>query len=197
MSPDHHLSAFLTPYIEMDDETLALIASRFEQHNRKKREFLQRAGTVAGEFVIITKGCTRVFLTDPKGREVSVWFALPGYIGCDIQSFISGQPSKFHIEALTPVEYLAISREAFYALAGTVPAWERFQAKMWGEAVVDIIDRIIQFQYQPAEERYRLLMRNPDYARHIPQKHLASFLGITQTSLSRLRKELATSKKLP
>ncbi len=192
------LYTFIQHYIDVTDEQLQFIASRFDLQKAKKNRILLSAEEVSEEFILITKGCTRVYLKDSRGKEVAVWFALPGYIGSDIQSFISGRPSQFFIQALTDIEYVRISKEAFQRISETVPQWETFQAKIWGEAVVHIIDRIIQFQYQSAEERYELLLKNPMYSQWVPQKHLASFLGITHTSLSRLRKKRAKrAKKLP
>lgn len=186
--------SFIQRYVQLDPSEETFIASTFSQKTAPKGHHLLLASETCTEFIILLKGNTRVYLIDDEGKEITVWFGLPGIIGSDIQSFISGLPSKFYIQAMEEIEYASISKHDFSKISVTVPRWETLQAKIWGEAVVQIIDRVIAFQYQSAEERYKTLQQNTAYAQGIPQKHLASFLGITHTSLSRLRRKKNAQK---
>ena len=188
------ISIFAQKYIPISDAENDFISSNCLEKSAKKYQHLYEEGDICNEFIIITKGITRVYLVDASGKEVTVWFGFGNSLGSDIQSFISGEPTKFFVQAIDDLEYVSISKNDFLNISNTVPLWHKFQAKLWSECIVQIIDRLIGYQYQNAEERYEILQTNEKYVQLIPQKYLASFLGITHTSLSRLRKQIYAKK---
>ena len=192
MSPTYEaLRLFLSQYIDISDGLIEEILPYTKKRSVNRGNFLLRQNQRCKEFILITKGCTRLFYV-AKEIEYTVWFGFPNNVGSEIQSFISEQPSKFFVEAIEDLEYLSIPRSSHHKLMESVPAWHLFTRKLWEDTIVHIIDRIMAFQHQSATERYLELIKDPDYLQMIPQKYLASYLGITRTSLSRLRKALAT-----
>lgn len=160
-------------------------------HKRRFRKgaFLLEAGEVCSHLVVLQEGITRVF-RDVEGLEVSVWFSFAGEIGTDIQSFVSQHPSQFFVEALEDCQAWVISHQDLEELCAHHPVWNQWLRRVWGETIVYMIDRLLAFQHQTAEQRYEALMSDPTYLQRIPQKYLASYLGITPTSLSRLRRQI-------
>lgn len=188
------LKAFLSQYIEANDDLVEKILPYTKKKSVSRGNFLLRQGQRCKEFVLITKGCTRLFYIANE-IEYTVWFGFPDNVGSEIQSFISGEPSKFFVEAIEDLEYLSMHQSSYHKLMELVPAWHLFVRKLWEDTVVHIIDRIMAFQSQSATERYLDLIRDPDYLQMIPQKYLASYLGVTRTSLSRLRRKIATERR--
>ena len=185
-----HFKKFISDYTDTSDGLLEEIFRVTKPKRAKRGEYLLRAGETCRQFALITSGCTRLFYV-PVEKEVTVWFGFPDNVGSEIQSFISGEPSKFYIEAIEDTQYLSISKVAFERLLSESPEWQIVVRKIWEETIVNIIDRLTAFQFQTAEQRYLELIQDPDYLQMIPQKYLASYLGITPTSLSRLRKKIS------
>jgi CRP-like cAMP-binding protein len=180
---------YLNHYAKFSNKDFDEIMSVVKVKKAKKGLHILQSGKICDEFIFILSGCTRVyFITDNK--EITVWIGFSNDIGSDIQSFISSKPANFSIEAIQDIEYISISKASFDKLVAEMPAWETFTRKLWGEIIVNVIDRLTAFQFQSAEQRYSdLIKTNPDYLQLIPQKYLASFLGVTVTSLSRIRKK--------
>lgn len=122
--------------------------------------------------------------------ELTVWIAFPDYFGSEVQSFISGQPSRFFLQAIEDTELYVLPKSSLVACYQTLPRTQEMVRKIWEEGIVHIIDRMIYLQSEPAEKRYLDLIKDPDYLKLIPQKYLASYLGVTPTSLSRIRKKI-------
>jgi CRP-like cAMP-binding protein len=184
------LHQFIRRYIEIPDKELHAFVSLFKKKSIKKYNYLYREGDVCHELVFLNKGCLRFFYM-PHEVEISVWFSFPFTIGSEIQSYISGKPCKFSVQAIQNTEYLYLSKSAFEMACQQQPLLHLFYNKLCEECIVDVIDRLISFQSQTADQRYLELMKEPDYLKLIPQKYLASYLGVTPTSLSRLRRKIS------
>jgi CRP-like cAMP-binding protein len=187
------LRVIIERMVEINDEIFEEIAPFFIRKKLKRKQHLLVKGAICEELIFITKGCTRIYAIH-LGKEKDVWFGVPLGIGCDIQSFISEKPTQFYIQALMDLEYISIPKEAYNSLLKTVPLWETFMRKMWEEVIIHFVNRTIGYQNFLAEDRYKLLMQEPYFLQLIPQKYLASYLGITPTSLSRLRKKMAKNR---
>jgi CRP/FNR family transcriptional regulator, anaerobic regulatory protein len=183
------LFRFMERFVQLPRSVQDALRPLVKLKHVRKGGYLLHAGEVCREFLFITEGCTRLYLLNDD-KEVSVWFGSAGGVGSEIQSLISGAPSKFFVEALQPLTCLSIGKQDLDALRMEHRAVETFQRLLWEDTIIHIIDRVTSFQFRSAEERYRELMARKDLLQAIPQKHLASYLGITPTSLSRLRASL-------
>jgi CRP-like cAMP-binding protein len=182
---------FIRSYVSISDDHVNKITQFAKETTLPKGRLLFRRGQVCEEFIFITKGCLRFFYC-PQEIEISVWFAFPNTVGSEVQSFISGQPCRFDVQAIYPVHYISIPKKAFQQLREEIPAFNNFYIQLCEETITYIIDRLIAFQSQTADQRYKELLQQPEFMKLIPQKYLASYLGITPTSLSRLRKQIAS-----
>ncbi len=184
------LEQFISNYVDLPPQELEPFVSSFKKKTIQKNSYLYRQGDLCREFVFLTKGCLRFFYT-PLEIEISVWFCFPFTIGSEIGSYISGKPCKFNVQAIAQTEYLYLSKQAFTMACQRQPLIDLFYKKLCEQTIVTTIDRLIAFQSLTADQRYLELMKDPSYINLIPQKYLASYLGVTPTSLSRLRKKLS------
>jgi len=163
------------------------IVGRFTERTVGKNEFLLEEGTVCEDLVFVQDGCLRLYYLDNE-VEISVWFAFPDSSAIDIYSFISDKPSNYYLQAIEDSKILYLPKTELTRLYQQFPTMQEMMRKFWEDAVLNLIDRFTALQRDSAEKRYLDLMAKPPYLQKIPQKYLASFIGVTPTSLSRIRK---------
>ncbi len=108
----------------------------------------------------------------------------------ELSSLKSGKPTQFYIKAITDTVLFAVDKNSMNDLYETIPEWQCFGRLTWENAFLKVTDGIISHQTLTAEERYLAAMQQSNLMEKIPLKQLASFLGMTPTSLSRIRKLL-------
>lgn len=166
------------------------LVSRFRVRTLSKGDHLLRAGDVCRELIYVQSGCLRMYSVT-EIRELSLWFALPDSLATELTSFITQQPSDFFVEALEDCALLVLPKAELDALCQTHPGLHALLRQLWEEIMVHVIYRFTSLQHDTAEQRYLALLKNPEYLQTIPQKYLASFIGVTPSSLSRIRRKLA------
>lgn len=177
----------LSKYIKPDQDDLTKILQRFQKKNIKKGRFLIKAGQTSNEFMFIEKGCLRVFWQQ-EDKEITGWFAFEEDFFCELSSFIPQQASTFGVQAIEDTSILYITRREMEQLFQEVPIFETFIRKYWEEIIKRLVDNVVSFQAETAEKRYKKALEHPKLLHRVPLKYLSSFLGLTPTSLSRLRK---------
>jgi len=166
-----------------------------KKHVRKKRELIIE-GEISKNIYFITKGCLRSYSINKEGIAHVMQLALEDYWIGDLSSFITQTPGKLSIEAIEDTEVLQLSFADLEQLYIEIPALERFFRLLFQRALVQLQQRLDNSMSINAEERYQdLLSRQPLLASRVPLIHIASYLGITPESLSRIRKRLVSPKK--
>ncbi|MFT3947849.1 MAG: Crp/Fnr family transcriptional regulator [Agriterribacter sp.] len=183
------LQDFILEYIDIPEQDLLNITKLFKTKKFKKNEYILRQGNICKDFIYLQSGCTRLYYIK-DGIEVSVWFAFPNSVASEIYSFIGQKPSDFFVQAVKECEILYISKTKLEKIYRTYPKMQEMMRKFWEDVLLHIIQRFSALQNDTAEERYLELLNNPYYLQTIPQKYLASFIGVTPTSLSRIRKNI-------
>ncbi|OOQ59490.1 Crp/Fnr family transcriptional regulator [Mucilaginibacter pedocola] len=181
------LRNYISSYASFSPAQLDDIVGRFQELTLSKNEFLLEQGTVCNDVVFVQKGCLRLYYLDDD-VEISVWFAFPNSSAIDIYSFISNKPSNYFLQAIEESTIWYLPKEQLEQLYTEIPTMQEMMRKFWEDAVLNLIDRFTALQRDSAEKRYLDLMAKPAYLQKIPQKYLASFIGVTPTSLSRIRK---------
>lgn len=153
----------------------------------KKNEELQPIGHTCKTIYFVKSGMLRIcYLKD--GVDITESFEPENSIVARAESLFAGIPSKKAIQAIEDSELVAISAPKLYALFDAYPKIERLFRNLVEQQYVKTIHRIESLQFNSPEERYRSLMQEyPDIIKRVPLKHIASYLGITQVSLSRIR----------
>lgn len=167
------------------------IALLFTEKVMDKNDLLLHEGQVANEYYFLETGFMRAFVHDTEGREVTTNFYAPGNVVVEPSSFFNRVPTQENIQALEVSTGWFITYEQLNHLFHAYPAFREFGRSILVRVLTGLKDRTLSMITETAEQRYqRLLLSNPAVFQQAPLKQIASYLGITDSSLSRIRKEL-------
>jgi CRP-like cAMP-binding protein len=153
----------------------------------KKNEILQRIGQTCKTIYFINKGLARIYYLK-DGIDITESFANENKLIARVESLFTGKPSHKGIHILEDSEIIAINAERLFKLYDEFHDIERTFRKIFEAAYVETVNRIDSIQFHTAEERYNTLLHEaPGILKRVPLKYVASYLGITQVSLSRIR----------
>ena len=183
------LKAFIAQYAPFTEDELNDIAGRFKKRVIGKNDFLLNERAVCKDLVFVQEGCLRLYYVAEE-IEISVWFAFKNSSAIDIYSFISEKPTGYFLQAIEDSEILYLPKSELAKLYITHPKTQQWMRCFWEDAILTLLDRFTALQRDSAEQRYLDLLTKPPYIQKIPQKYLASFIGVTPTSLSRIRKNI-------
>lgn len=184
------LKIFLAQYVSLTEAELEYIAQQFKPKKVKKNSFLLKEGTVCKDLVFVQTGCLRLYFVK-EDVETSVWFAFPHSSAIEMYSFISEQPSNYFLQAIEDSEIWFLPKTELTKLYQVQPKMQEMMRNFWEDVILNLLKRFTALQTDSAEKRYLDLLQTPTYLEKIPQKYLASFIGVTPTSLSRIRKQIA------
>jgi len=178
--------------IDLTEEEFNLCCQFFTPRKVRKNQFLLQQGEVCKHLAFVNSGCLREYSVDHKGEEHIIQFAISDWWIADLTSFLSGSPSTQYIDALQASEVLMLERESRDKVVEAIPKMERFFRLLLESKYVATVKRINDSLSESAEERYlSFLQMYPSLVQNVPQHNIASYLGITPQSLSRIRKELS------
>ncbi len=153
----------------------------------KKNKDLQPIGHTCKTIYFIKKGVARIYYI-MDGIDITEGFFFENSIIARVESLFTGKPSRKAIQILEDAEMVAINASLLFKLYDSFPEIERLFRKIFEAAYVDTVNRIEGIQFHTAEERYKALISEaPNVLMRVPLKYVASYLGITQVSLSRIR----------
>lgn len=172
------------------------MVSGFRDIRFKKGEFILEAGKVSDRYLFLSGGCIRAFTLDLEGNEVTTNFYSPGEVVFEVSSFFQRIPSTEYYQAETECEACFIHYEGLNTAFHTMPHFRDFGRAMLVNGFVKLKERTLSLINEEAEIRYdRLIKTKPDIFKHAPLKHIASYLGITDSSLSRIRRNYTQKQK--
>lgn len=170
-------------------------ASLFVPKKLKKGAFLLREGEVCRHTTFVVKGCLRLYTVDNKGKEHIMQFAPENWWIGDMESFAKGTPSVYYIDALEDSELLLIDKPSQEKALHTIQLLTLFFQQLMQNRQMASQKRIIHSLSASAEERYLDFLKTyPSFIQRVPQHMIASYLGITPESLSRIRKQVVSKK---
>ena len=192
---DSKMTDLLKQYIKRNSDFSAVELEEFCRYfypkHLKKREFLLVQNQICKFEGFVLEGCFRIFTTDKKGNENTLYFAAPDWWLMDIDSFMNSTPSNLNIQALEDSTVLLIDKPDKLSLYETLPKVERLFRRMSQKALVAWQRRLIRNHSQTAKERYHYFITTyPGIVSKLTDKQIASYLGITHEFLSKLKKQL-------
>jgi CRP-like cAMP-binding protein len=178
-------------FTDFNDSELEIIMPYFEQKKFKKKSILLQSNKISNEVFYIVEGCIRLYC-EKNGQDLTTYFFTENMFAGTYDSFISRKPTRIAMEALEDTEVLALSYKALEELYKVFPKMNEFVRKSIEQRFVVLHDLFTSYLLNSPEERYiNLIKERPDLLKRIPQHQIASFLGITPVSLSRIRNRVA------
>lgn len=188
------LISYFDNYLTLTEKEQQAVRERFFEKRVKRRQFILQEGDVCRLNTFVVEGCFRMYLSDDKGKEHNLQFAIENWWIGDIASFHSETPSRLNIEAIENSIILQIKKEDQLRLFVDYPKFNWIFRIFTENALVSYQRRVLQNISSTAEERYiDFIDRYPDFFNRISNVQIASFLGITPEFLSTIRKNLPKS----
>jgi hypothetical protein len=186
------LEKYIHTYFGVNKDDLTKISSFFKPLILKKGDYFLKTGRHSDRLGFVQTGIIRefVFIND---KEVTKWISTKGYFVVDLSSFVFQQTARWNIQALTDCELYIIDSKDYQKIGQVIPCWTVLEKLFIAKCFTVLEDRVLQHLSMTAEERYNQLFNlNKELFNQVPLQYLASMLGITPETLSRLRKKVAS-----
>lgn len=181
--------------VSLTEEEKQIILNQFESASYKTKTVLLEPGNVGDWAYFVKKGIIRNYTIDDNATEHVISFASPGWWIADMYSFLAGKPSHSYIEVVDDTEVYIITKEKQEQLYELVPKMERFFRILIENSLIANQQRLIDKLSLTAEERYENFTKKyPDVKNCLPQKHIASYIGVTPEFFSKMKSKLLRNK---
>lgn len=175
----------------LSSDELKLILSGYKKNSFKKGEYLIKQGVVVDNYYLVEKGFLRSFVIDVDGNEVTTNFYLKGSMILEETSFFLRTPTKEYIQVVEDCELWTKDFDTFQKHFNQSEKYRAWGREQLAKNFFEYKNHSLTIITETATNRYKTLLNNkPEIIKKASLKHIASFLGITDTSLSRIRKEI-------
>ena len=183
--------SYLLQFGNLNPQQIELISKKATQLVLKKDEYYLEAGQISKQFGFVTEGILRVSYFNNKSEEITKYFIDENNIVVDLESFDNEIPSIAYVQAMTDCNIIVFAKRDWQELLNTIIGWDAIVRKIVSKALLQKVERISSIVAQDSTTSYlTFLQKYPNLANRIPLSYLASYLGITQSSLSRIRKNI-------
>jgi len=181
----------ISRHIQLNDDEKETLFGYLKPKSIKRKEFILSEGEVCKYSTFVISGCLRGYTVDKNGTEHVLSFAPSDWWMADMYSLLSQKPGHLNIDALEDTEAVQLSKINQEKLYLQVPKFEHFFRILTEKSLVANQQRIIDNMSLTAEERYSIFcQRYPTLIDHLPQKQIASYIGVTPEFFSRMRSEM-------
>ncbi|HEX6849225.1 MAG TPA: Crp/Fnr family transcriptional regulator [Chitinophagaceae bacterium] len=181
--------------VDFSDEDLTVIKKHLTPKKLRKKQYLLQEGDVCKFVAFVEKGALKSYTIDEKGTEHIIQFALEGWLISDLYSFLTGEPATYTIDAIEDCELVLISKNANEDLLRTLPKYETWIRLQITGAYVALQKRLTSIISLSLEERYKSFTSvYPQIVQRVPQHMIASYMGLTPETLSRVRKKITSRR---
>ena len=185
----HSILENVATHTVLNEVEKKFFVSMLKNRSLKRKEFLYRAGEHHDALTFVSKGCLRTYSTDPQGNEHIVMFSPENWWCADMASFLTGKPAAYSIDTLLPADVWGITNTNLEKLYKEIPVFERFFRMLFQNAFIIYQNRITGNLSLKAEQRYKQFIKTyPGLQSRIPQKYIASYLGVTPEFFSGMKK---------
>jgi CRP-like cAMP-binding protein len=185
------LLAYIRTFGQLDKREESLIKQAFEKKSIPKATYFVTCGKVTNSIAFVESGVFRSLYYNNKGDDFTRYFIYEGRFIGDFQSFLDRTPSNDYIESVTDTQLLSLDIHNFLLLEKEIKIWPLLMAKLYGFVIESKLKTANTMLNLDASERYLLFLKlYPGLANRVPLAMLASYLGITASSLSRIRKNI-------
>lgn len=184
------LEQYIKSYFGLVQPTdLTIIASLFQPTTLKKGDYYLKTGKSCDKLSFIQSGLLRIFVST-EDKEVTQWISTQGFFVTDLSSLVFGTPARWNIQALTDAALFTINREDYNRIGKLIPSWYQLEKLFIARCFTMLEDRIFSHLSMTAEERYHFFFENNSALfNQVPLQYIASMLGMTPETFSRIRKK--------
>ena len=182
---------YVLQFGHLNQQQIDLITRKGFELTLRKDEYFSEAGKIARQVGFILKGVTRICYYNNKGEEITKYFIDENNMVVDIESFDNEICSSAYVQAATDCTLICFNKRDWQELLQTIVGWDLIVHKMIAKALIQKVERRSPLVTEDATERYlKFLEIYPNVVNRVPLAYIASYLGITQSSLSRIRKNI-------
>lgn len=182
---------YLLQFGNLNQQQIDFITKKGKGVQLAKEDYFSEAGRIAKQVGFVLEGILRVCYYDNKGEEITKYFIDENNFVVDLDSFDNKIPSSEYVQAVTDCVLVVFAKQDWEEIANTIVGWESIVNKIVKKSLMQKIDRRSPLVSEDATTRYLAFMEKyPQMLNRIPLSYLASYLGVTQSSLSRIRKAI-------
>ena len=175
--------------VDFSENELGIIKEQLTPKKIRKRQYLLQEGDVCKFIAFVERGTMRSYTVDEKGAEHIMQFALEGWMIADLYSFLTAEPATYNIDALEDCELVLISKASHEKLLSSMWNYEKYIRLQLTNAYIAMQKRITSIISFTLDERYaNFNALYPDIVQRVPQHMIASYMGLTAETLSRVRR---------
>lgn len=183
------IKKYLKSFNALTDDEIENLVQITTKRDLNKADYFIREGETCKEVAFVLSGIFRSYYISDKGEEITYCITFPNNLMTAYSAFITGQGTNENIQAISDVELLIIPKNKIDDLVMKSANWLKFLKIVAEQQYIELEKRIFQLQKNNALQRYSDLIKNhPEYMQNIPLQYLASYLGITQRHMSRIRR---------
>jgi CRP-like cAMP-binding protein len=181
--------------VPLSKEDQIVIQKHLAVKKIRRKQYLLQEGDVCKTIAFVEKGALRSYTVDESGSEHIMQFALEGWFISDLYSFLTREPATYNIDAIEDAEVVLISKSSHEELLKTCTSYETFIRELITGAYIALQKRINSIISFTLEERYEAFKSQyPQVVQRVPQHMIASYMGLTPETLSRVRRRIASGK---
>lgn len=182
-------------HIELSSKEADTILKKFKKESYKSKTVLIRPGMDANFTYFVLKGVLRSYTIDANGAEHILNIATPNWWMADMYSYLGGKPAIMYVDVVDDCELLSITREEVETLYEEIPRLERFFRILTENNLLSNQQRVLDKMSLTAEERYeKFIKKHPEVTQCLPQKYIASYIGVTPEFFSKMKSRMLRNK---
>jgi CRP-like cAMP-binding protein len=186
----NELTQSISTYFDLEEDHSNDLADLFIEERLNRNEFHTNLGSRFGKLSFVKSGFLRIYRQADK-KEITQWISSPGEFVTDLNSLMFDQTARWSIHAITDCELYTMEYPIYKNIHQYIPNWAEIEKLFIAKCFMTIEDRVFSFLSMSSEERYEYLSQTkPELLQHIPLQYLASMLGMTPETLSRIRKKI-------
>lgn len=185
----NELENYIHHYLSISIEDCKKVAGLFRQETLSKGDYFLKSNRYCDKLSFVQQGIFRIYVPLPE-REITQWISTSGYFITDISSFLFREVSRWNIQALSDAQIYTIDHQQYNEIGSLIPKWHELEKLFVAKCFVMLENRIFNHLSLSAEERYNLFFeQNRELFNQVPLQYIASMLGMTAETLSRIRRK--------